>query len=194
MKKPGETYSATKDEFFRTVEEEFSFLVSEYGYTARVPEDRPFTVEYAHDRLRIRVSGINYGFAAHLEVFADGDYLPLWPLMTKLNEHKTIWTDKPQLDELREYAWRLRHECVAIVTGSFSQVEKIRETVSEQARKLEEARQVDEQNRFFSIADKLFREKKYAECVAHLLESKFALSAVWLARLDYAKKQIPNSI
>ncbi len=108
--------------------------------------------------------------------------------MTKLTERKTPPTDQPQLDELREYAWRLRHECPAIVAGDFTQVERIREAIREQEQRIEAARQADERGRFFSVADKLFRAGQFAQCATHLEQSPFELSEVWKARFEYARR------
>lgn len=188
MKKARLRYSATPDEFFATVGTEFGFLVLEHGYQRVLLADNPFTVEYRRGALCIRVSGISYGFGAHLEVIVAGESLPLWPIMTKFSERKAAPTDKPQLDELREYAWRLRHECSAIVAGDFSEIERIREAVREQQRRIEAARHADERGRFFSIADKLFRARQFAECATHLQQSPFDLSETWKARFEYARR------
>lgn len=178
---------ATPEEFFTTVDTEFGFLVSENGYQRVVPSDQPFTVEYRRGTLCIRVSGVSYGFGACLQFFVDGESLPLWVVMTKLTVRKAELTDKPQLDALREYAWRLRHECSALVAGDFAEVERTREAVREKQRQIEAARQADKRGRFFSIADKLFRAHQFAECVTHLQQSPYELSETWKARFEYAQ-------
>jgi hypothetical protein len=108
--------------------------------------------------------------------------------MTKFTERKAEATDKPQLDELREYAWRLRHECSAIVAGDLAEVERTHETVREKQRQIEAARQADKRGRFFSIADKLFRAHQFAECVTHLQQSPYELNETWKARFEYAQR------
>ena len=188
MKKDSQKWSATPSEFLATTDTEFGFLVSEHGYQRVIHPKDPFTIEFRRNSLCIRVTGINYGFGAHLDAYVDGQFLPLWPVMTNLSERKTPQTDEPQLDDLREYAWRLRHDCAAIVAGDFAVVDKIHTAIREQEREIEEARQNAEVGRFFNVADKLFRARQFAECVAHLQQSPFKLSKIWQARLDYARR------
>lgn len=188
MKPKGQRWSATVEEFFSTVDTEFGYLVSEHGYERVLPAGCPFAVEYRRDALCIRVSGISYGFGAHLEAFVEGEFLPLWPVMTPLTARKTTPTDKPQLDELREFAWRLRRELSDLVAGDFTVAEQIRAGVRAQEEKDAIALQADERHHFFSIADTLFRARQFAECVSHLEKGRFELSALWKARLDYARR------
>jgi hypothetical protein len=182
--------SATPDEFFHTVEIEFSFLGNEHGYKLTQPKNELFTVVYEHGSKLIRVTGINYGFGAHLEAWIDGEYLPLWPLMSDSSERKSPVTEKPQLDDLREYAWRLKHECADIVKGDFSRVDRIHEAIRRNRRSIEEKEQQAKWVEFFKAAEKLFNTKRFAECVEHLSTSPYKLPPIWEGRLKYAMKHI----
>ena len=189
MKQVAESYSVSADEFFKTVQQEFLFLESEYGYVLDIPPNRLFTAEYYKDELRIRVSGINYGFAANLEMFVQGEYLPLWPIMSSIAERKTLRTGEPQLDDIREYAWRLRHECQNILVGDLSAVNGIRLIIERQQHEMQQAQLIKEHDKFLDTAEELFNEERYAEYVQHFSNSSYPLSHFIIARLRYAKKR-----
>ncbi len=192
MKTQAPRRSATPDEFFHTVEIEFGFLGIEHGYKLTKPINEPFTVVYEKGSQLIRVTGINYGFGAHLEAWIDGEYLPLWPLMSDLSARTFPDTEKPQLDDLREHAWRLKQECADIVKGDFSRVDKIHEAIGKNRRSIEEKDQQAKWVEFFKVAEKFFNTKQFAECVERLSTSPYKLPPIWEGRLKYAMKHIAD--
>jgi hypothetical protein len=174
---------STPEEFFATVDTEFGFLVSEHGYQRATSDDLPFTAEYQRGSLCIRVSGISYGFGAHLEVFVDGQFLPLWPVMTKLTERKATPTDS-----------RNSTNCASMVGAcAMSAPPSLRATSRRWkgfARlSVSSSGRLRQRDRLMSaVVSSALRTSQFAECVTHLQQSPFELSETWRARFDYARR------
>ncbi len=190
MKKKKEHWSASPDEFRETVETEFRFLCDQFQYKLLWNAENPFEAIFTYRGTEIRVIGISYGFGAMASMVSDGDEIPFWTLTTKMNKRFTPSTNKPQLDDLREYAYRLKNECQDILRGDFSRVKEAQRIIEEQRRELDEKRKADVKGMFFSKADKLWKNKNFRELKLVLSDSPYNLSEVWQKRFEYSKKHV----
>jgi hypothetical protein len=181
-------WSASPDEFRQTVECEFDFLCKEHGYELVWSNDNPFEATFEHGKMAFWVTGESYGFSAMVYASCGSKDMPLWPIMTKLTTRFTPRTDKPQLDDLRELAYRLKNECLDVVSGDLKRLDEVLAEIEIQRAQIDEQRQADKKGMFFSNADKLWKNKKYSDLITLLRKTDFKLSPVWLKRLEYAEK------
>jgi hypothetical protein len=96
------------------------------------------------------------------------------------------------LDDLRRYAGWFREELRGLLRGEPAFLERAEAAVADadrQAEALKKARLESKKGDFFGEADKLFKAKKYTQCVRHLESGSYPLSASWKAKLEYAKKR-----
>ncbi len=191
MTKPPTGRSPSKEEFHLVIDTEFAFL-AEDGYEKSIKDE--YHLEFTNGLNRLRVIGAGYGLAVDIDFYLNGQPFPYWSLAPEGKiQRKTPKTDSPQLDGIREVAWWFRNEFRGLLQGRPEVLEKaigIREELKRLEEAKKKARLEDKQGMFFSVADKLFKAEKYAECVKHLESGEFPLSSSWKTRLDYAKKKL----
>ena len=190
MRKKKEHWPASPDEFRDTVETEFRFLSDKFQYKLSWDTDNPFEAIFTNSGIEIRVIGINYGFGATAILVSNGEEIPFWTLISKTDERFTPPTDKPQLDDLREYAYRLNNECQDILKGDFARLAEARQIIEDQGKKINEEWQADIKAVFFSKAYELWKNKEFRELNLLLAESPYSLSGVWQKRFEYSKKHV----
>lgn len=180
--------AATVAEFRTAVEREFGFLRSEHGFALEWDAAHPFEATFRRGALAIRVEGAGYGFAASMSLWSAGERLP-W-IFRPLHPMHAPATGVPQLDEVREWASRLRREGAEFLAGDLSAFEMARRRLAEQETVRIAAREADPQGTFFGRADKLWKNGKGRELVELLDASPYPLSAVWRERLDDARRKL----
>lgn len=189
MTKSSSERRPSQEEFLRTIESEFAFL-AEDGY-AREPAGK-YGVDFTKGAYRLGVSGIHYGMAATFTFTVDGQYCPIWRLLSGFGQiRKTPESDAPQLDQIREYAWWLKNELRGLFQGRPEFAGKVQGLLADEKRReesLKRYRQETKKSDFFNQLDKLFKAKQYSECIRLLESTEYPLSDTWRARLDYAKK------
>lgn len=191
MPKPSSDRRPSREEFLQTIETEFAFLVED-GYSRETTPENDYKVIFTKGSYRLELAGIHYGMAATFTFTVDGKYCPIWRLLRGFRkDRKTPKSDAPQLDELREYAWWMKNELRGLFQGKPEFTEKIQGLLDAEKRQEESIERSESESKkgdFFSIADKLFKAKQYADCVHHLESGDYPLSDTWKARLEYAKK------
>lgn len=115
-------------DFLSTARREFSFLVSEFGFTEQLdisPYPNPFSVHYATPTTAVAVEGINWGCGVQVMLHAVSPlegippYVPLWALV----EHRAPEESQPptgQLAQLSCYASLLRRHAADVLRGTFT--------------------------------------------------------------------------
>ena len=187
MKKK-EHLSASPTEFREAAETEFEYLCDRFGFRLSWNPKNPFEAIYSRGGIEIRVTGINYGFGAMASLISDGEEIPFWTLKPKMKGRFLPATNKPQLDDLREYAFFLKNECIDILKGDITRLETARIILEEHHNKLDEHRRANVKGMFFSEADKLWKSKEFDKLNMILAESPYKLSKVWQKRFEYSKK------
>lgn len=102
------TTNPTLEEFISTTREEFSFLVTEYGYTEAPTknDENIFLVKFEKHPVRVSIEGINYGFGVQVMLTNmaasknEVEEVPLWVVA----ELKNPGGIKPVSDQLKELA------------------------------------------------------------------------------------------
>jgi hypothetical protein len=106
------------EEFLSVARSEFSYLVSDFGYTELGSTRNPFEVRFQKDEIEICVEGINYGFAASVMLKCRGKLMPLWALARARD-----YSDEPpggQLNQVRACAALLLQCGRDVIDGDMS--------------------------------------------------------------------------
>ena len=141
------TKSPTLKEFLECAQQEYRFLVDEFGFSESCQSANPFEVDYRSSRLQVAVEGINWGFAVQilLTPIQSGsvqplDEVPLWAIarLRCPDELEQVFHVSEQLAQLRSYAWILRTHAGDVLRGDFTILAAARSVVvDERARSRE---------------------------------------------------------
>ena len=165
MKK--EIQRPSHEEYVKFVEGEFLFLETEYGYKKKWDENDRFRVVYSGSSISVHIWGWGYGESGHMSVNLDEEQLPYSECVTTFEKKLTESTGKPQLNDIKEYAFRLKNECGNILMGDLSVLEPFRP---------------------FPNAEELWFNREFSTIVQILGNAKQPLSKKWQARYEYALK------
>jgi len=190
MAKKKEERSPSWEEFLRTVEQEYAFLVEE-GYSREVTDE--YKVEFAKGERRLKVYGESWGFSAGASFWIGEREIPLGGLWPKGARRVLPGTDSPQLDALRKHADVFRNELRGLMRGDQEFTPRVQAVLAEEDRQdalIRRNRERSKEEAFFVKVDGLFKEKKFQDCVRLLETGEFPLTEVWKAKLEYAKKHL----
>jgi hypothetical protein len=187
-RRSNDIHRPSAEEFRASVESLFSFLCTEYGYAAHWDDKNRFSVEYVKASLVIKVYGLGWGSSGHVTLMLDEEELPYSKVTTPINKKLTQSVGKPQLDDLSEYAYRLRYECKDILGGDLSRLTKWRTWAAEQRQRYEDFRKRDKMERFFAKAEDMWRLRDFVSLVAYLRPQESRLNVFWRRRYGYAQK------
>ncbi|EJZ43757.1 hypothetical protein [Leptospira licerasiae] len=169
MKKP--IVRPSHKEFVDLAETEFLFLEVEYSFRKEWDSVDAFHVTYSNSYLKIHIRGWSYGEYAYVTIFFGEEELPYHEYITSFSKKLTPTTGKNQLDDLKEYAYRLKFECREILEGNFTCLIPYRP---------------------FPNAEKVWRKRDYSEIVRQLQNVSLPLSEAWSNRLEHAKKNVKH--
>jgi hypothetical protein len=155
------------DEYVEFMEEEFRFLEKDYGFIKAWDKDDGFRVVYSGGKIRVHIWGWGYGESGHLSVNLGEEELPYSELVTSFQTNLTESTGKPQLDDLREHAYRLKNECAELLDGNLSVLIPYRP---------------------FPNAEELWFKREFSTIVELLQDVEEPLSDKWKTRYEYALK------
>ncbi len=179
-------------EFHAAISDGFAFLTENHGFRKGFSSVNDFEVSFAHDRCVIRVFGGGYGQMAWMEVSFDGRNVPYYLLLPSPRTRHFPSTDSPQLDDLREISALLRDECGGLLIDPVRFAESAWQAEQDAADAAQRRRDADPKGTFFSRADALWKNKKWADLHEHLTSSSYPLSAAWTERLSQAHEHTRN--
>lgn len=183
----------TKEEFQSVTDDELGFLVTDHEFKSERIPSNDFERTFARDRCVLRVLGGGYGENAWLEIDVDGRYVP-WNLVApNMRTRMTPDTDTPQLDDIRDIAARMKEYFRPLLMGDYSIAESAWAKDRELADEAAQRRTEDPKGTFFSDADRLWKNKKWIELMAHLSAANFKLSKTWQQRLEEARTMTTNA-
>jgi len=162
-----ETLRPTHNEYVQFVEQEFRFLETDYLYVKAWDKKDEFHVAYSGPTISIHIWGWGYGESGHMSVNLGKEKLPHHELVTPIRTRLTESTGKPQLDDIREHAYRLQKECVELLDGDLSILSPFRP---------------------FPNADELWFNREFSTIIAFLSNVEEPLSETWKTRYEYALK------
>jgi len=155
------------DEYVRFVEAEFGFLETEYGFGRAWDPNDGFRVVYAKGSMAVRIWGWGWGASGHVSLHLGDEELPFARYVTPLDRKLTATTGKQQLDDLREQAYRLQHECQDVLRGDLSPFAPFRP---------------------FPGAEEVWRKRDFATLIRCLEHTEQPLSPMWQNRYEFALK------
>ena len=135
------TTSPTLDAFLSTARHEFSFLVSEFGFTEQPDSSaypNPFSVHYATSTTAVTVEGVQWGVGvqvslSHLPPIPGFlPYVPLWAIVELRAPNKGTPVSG-QLQKLARDAHLLRVHAVDFLRGDFSSFEAAMSIIEREA-------------------------------------------------------------
>ena len=177
----------SKDEFHAVIDSEFGFLVKSHGFKKKMSTTNEFEIFYIHGRCKIQLNGSGYGSDVDLEISLDGRCVPWHFIAPNYRTRFTPKSDAPQLDLIRESAYRVREHLLSIVQGDDSLAIRAWQLAEQATEEAEQRRSKDPSSVFFSTADRLWKNKRWSELVLHLTGSSFSLSTAWQQRFKEAK-------
>jgi hypothetical protein len=160
------------EEYVKFVEKEFSFLEIEFGYQNKWDAKDKFKVVYTGQSISVHIWGWGYGESGHISINLGEEQLPFTEFVTPFKKKLTESTGKPQLDDFKEYAYRLRNECQEILKGNLSPLDPYRP---------------------FPNAEKLWFDRAFAKIIELVESNKKPLSKKWQTRYEYALKNVKNA-
>lgn len=154
-------------EYVKFVEDEFAFLESEYGYKKKWDDNDKYRVSYSGTIMSAHLWGWGYGESGHMSINLDKEELPYSEYVTSFDKKLTESTGKPQLDDFRECAYRLKNECQSILKGDLSVLDPYRP---------------------FPNAEELWFKRDFSMIIEQIEKNKKPLSKKWQNRYEYALK------
>jgi hypothetical protein len=156
------------DEYVRFVEAEFGFLETEYGFARAWDPNDDFRVAYSKGPMAVHIWGWGWGESGQMSLHLGDEELPFVRLVTPLDRKLTATTGKQQLDDLRERAYRLQHECQDVLRGDLSPLTPYRP---------------------FPRAEEVWLKRDFATLIK-CLEHAEQLSPMWQNRYEFALKNV----